>query len=221
MPYSRKASLAALSADALSFTLRAFGTDVIVDPGTYDYFSFPAWRAYFRSTRAHNTLVVDGLDQSVMLGPFLWGAPAPARCVLWEPSVDGDRVIGEHDGYRRLTDPVLHRRTLSLDPESRVLTIRDDIVAQANHDLAWYFHLAEDAAVSAGHPNRYRINVPGGTVMLEVDLRLAVDTLTGSEDPIGGWVSRGYHRKVPTTTLIARGRCDGDSSFVSRVNIGK
>ena len=57
--------------------------------------------------------------------------------------------------------------------------------------------------------------------MLEVDLRLAVDTLTGSEDPIGGWVSRGYHRKVPTTTLIARGRCDGDSSFVSRVNIGK
>jgi hypothetical protein len=208
-------------ADALSFTVRAFGADVIVDPGTYDYFSFPAWRTYFRSTRAHNTLVVDGLDQSVMLGPFLWGAGASARCVLWEPSVDGGRVVGEHDGYRRLTDPVLHRRTLSLHAESGVLTIRDDIVAQGNHDLAWYFHLAEDAAVSAEHPNRYRIHVPGGTVTLEVDLQLAVDMLTGSEDPIGGWVSRGYHRKVPSTTLIARGRCEGDSSFVSRVTIGK
>jgi hypothetical protein len=51
--------------------------------------------------------------------------------------------------------------------------------------------------------------VPGGTVTLEVDPQLAVDTLRGSEDPIGGWVSRGYHRKVPSTTLIARGCCEG------------
>lgn len=37
-------------ADALSFALRAFGSDVLVDPGTYDYFSYPTWREYFRST---------------------------------------------------------------------------------------------------------------------------------------------------------------------------
>ena len=76
-------------ADALSFTLRAFGSDVFVDPGTYDYFSYSAWRAYFRSTSAHNTLAVDGRDQSVMLGPFLWGARAQARCIAWEPGIQG------------------------------------------------------------------------------------------------------------------------------------
>ncbi|MHC4560573.1 MAG: heparinase II/III domain-containing protein, partial [Planctomycetota bacterium] len=59
-------------ADALSFTLRAFGRDVLVDPGTYDYFSYRKWREYFRSTQAHNTVVVDGRDQSEMLGLFLW-----------------------------------------------------------------------------------------------------------------------------------------------------
>jgi hypothetical protein len=208
-------------ADALSFTVRAFGADVIVDPGTYDYFSFPAWRTYFRSTRAHNTLVVDGLDQSVMLGPFLWGAAALGRCVRWEPGVGGGTVIGEHDGYRRLTEPVLHRRTLSLDADTRVLTIRDDVVGRGRHDLAWYFHLAEDAATSAEAPNRYRIEVTGGSVTLEVDQQLAVNALRGSDDPIGGWVSRGYHRKVPSTTLVAQGRCEGDSSFVSRVTIGQ
>jgi hypothetical protein len=207
-------------ADALSFTLRAFGADVFVDPGTYDYFSYPVWRAYFRSTRAHNTVVVDGLDQSTMLGPFLWGPRAQARCMGWEPRTQGGRVIGEHDGYMRLADPVRHRRTLELDERSRVLTIQDDIVAGGPHEIAVYFHLAEDAVVSLEGPNRYRISVGGGMITLEVDARLSVDVATGSGEPIAGWISRAYHRKVPSATFVARGRCQGTSSYVSRVDIG-
>lgn len=207
-------------ADALSFTVRAFGSDVFVDPGTYDYFSYPAWRTYFRSTRAHNTLVVDGFDQSVMLGPFLWGTRAHARCIAWEPRIEGGKVVGEHDGYTRLTDPVVHRRTLELDERSRILTIQDDIVGSGTHEITAYFHMAEDAVVSAERSNRYRIAVNGGTVTLEVDPRLTVEALTGSKEPIGGWVSRGYHRKSPSTTLTARGRCKGQSSYLSRIEIG-
>ena len=206
-------------ADALSLTVRAFGSDVLVDPGTYDYFSYPAWRAYFRSTRAHNTLVLDGLDQSIMLGPFLWGARAHARSIAWEPRMQGGKVIGEHDGYTRLADPVLHRRTLELDERTRIVTVQDDIVANGPHETAAYFHLAEDAHLSAESPNRYCIAVVGGTVTLEVDSCLVVEVLTGAAEPIGGWVSRGYHRKVPSTTLVARGRCRGNSSFVSRLVI--
>ena len=37
-------------ADVLSFTVRAFGEDLLVDPGTYDYFTFSGWRLYFRGT---------------------------------------------------------------------------------------------------------------------------------------------------------------------------
>ena len=66
-------------------------------------------------------------------------------------------------------------------------------------------------------PNDHREYV---TVTLEVDARLGVDILTGSDDPIGGWVSRGYHQKVPSTTLIARGRCQGKSSYISRIHVG-
>src|SRR5262249_12423173 len=111
-------------ADALSFTLRAFGSALFVDPGTYYYFTYPDCRSYLRSTKAHTTVAVEGLDQSVMLGPFLWGARAQARCVAWEPRKQGGKVIGEHDGYTRLTDPVLHRRTLELDGHSRILSIQ-------------------------------------------------------------------------------------------------
>jgi hypothetical protein len=89
-------------ADALSFTLRIGGTDVLVDPGTYDYFTNLAWRNYFRSTRAHNTIVVDGMDQSEMTGPFMWGRRADARCLAWAPSERGGSIRGSHDGYARL-----------------------------------------------------------------------------------------------------------------------
>jgi uncharacterized heparinase superfamily protein len=207
-------------ADALSFTLRAFGRDVLVDPGTYDYFTHPAWRTYFRSTSAHNTVLVDGLDQSVMLGPFLWGARATARCLAWAPTSRGGKVVGEHDGYRRLADPVLHRRTLALDGPSRILTVEDEIVAEGAHDVAMGFHLAEGARLAEAGRNRYVIAVDGDTVTLTVDARLTGEIHAGSEEPIAGWVSRRYHRKVPSTTLVARGRSRGRTSYTSRLEIG-
>ncbi|MBM4258475.1 MAG: hypothetical protein FJ147_21580 [Deltaproteobacteria bacterium] len=122
-------------ADALSFTLRAFGQHIFVDPGTYDYFRYPDWRDYFRSTCAHNTLMVDARDQSEMLGPFLWGRRAEARCVSWEPRPNGGRVIGEHDGYAQLADPVIHRRCVDFDGELKTLTVTDSLSACESYNV--------------------------------------------------------------------------------------
>ena len=59
-------------ADALSVEVRYGGVDVLADPGTYCYHGEPAWRSYFRSTIAHNTVELDGRSQSSDGGPFLW-----------------------------------------------------------------------------------------------------------------------------------------------------
>jgi len=208
-------------ADALSFTLRAFGRDVLVDPGTYDYFSYPQWREYFRSTRAHNTVVVDGRCQSEMLGLFLWGNRAEAHCLSWEPTDAGGRVVGEHDGYTNLKDPVTHRRTLEFDGPGRSLMIRDDIIASAKHEIEIFFHLAEHCTVSRAGENRYLVDVGPGTVAIELDSRLKVEEFKGSEAPICGWVSRGYHQKQPSTTLVGRCVSEGDASLMSRIDIGE
>ena len=56
-------------ADALSVELRCGGVDVLADPGCYCYHGEPAWRRYFRSTLGHNTLELDGTDQSVVGWP--------------------------------------------------------------------------------------------------------------------------------------------------------
>jgi len=207
-------------ADALSVTLRAFGRDVLVDPGTYDYFTYPTWRDYFRSTRAHNTVTVDDLDQSVMLGPFLWGARARARCVEWAPAPCGGRVAGEHNGYCRLPNPVLHRRMVEVDGERREVRIADELTGRGRHQAAVYFHLAEHCRLVAHEGNRFEIDADGGRVRIELDARLTTEVLCASETPIAGWVSRGYHRKAPSVTIIGRAAFTGTQRWHTRITIG-
>lgn len=207
-------------ADALSFTLRAFGRDIFVDPGTYDYFSYPKWREYFRGTRAHNTVVVDENNQSEMLGLFLWGRKAQAQCLSWEPSDTVSKVVGEHNGYSVLSDPVIHRRKLELDGCKRELTIQDNIIAGKEHNIAIFFHFAEHCVLNPSGKNRYHIDAGSGTIEIELDTLFQVESFEGSTNPIYGWVSRGYHQKQPAPTLIGRCSCKSSISLVCKVNIG-
>jgi hypothetical protein len=87
-------------ADALAFTLSAGGREILIDPGTYAYHTQKKWRDYFRGTSAHNTVRVDGLDQSMIGGNFMWLKHARAWCEQWESDAGRDFFAGAHDGYR-------------------------------------------------------------------------------------------------------------------------
>ncbi len=89
-PHGYLAIAAHAHADALSIEVRCGGVDILADPGTYCYFGEPEWRRYFRSTVAHNTLELDGEDQSLSGGPFLWLRHAPARTVEVVTTDDGE-----------------------------------------------------------------------------------------------------------------------------------
>jgi hypothetical protein len=204
-------------ADALSVTLRAFGVDVLVDPGTYDYFSYAGWRDYFRSTRAHNTVEIDGQDQSVMQGPFLWAQRAQARRVWWAATPTGGRVVAEHDGYRRLTDPVTHSRTVEL--HGLDLTITDEFDGQAAHRYAFRLHFAEDCEVFSAGVLLDVVLGNGGRLTVEMDPQLEVSTYTGSDNPQSGWVSRGYHHKSPSPSVVGRCEATGPLTLVTRIRV--
>ena len=206
-------------ADALSFCLRVGGEDIFVDPGTYDYFTYPEWRSYFRSTKAHNTLVVDGLDQSEMNGPFMWGQRAHCRCLEWQPTGRGGRMVGEHSGYMRLEDPVLHRRHFELQGEEKTLWITDEILAKASHEVGLYLHLAETCRVEMIDGHEVTIASPVGVVFLKMDRSLSVSTVRGKKGPIGGWYSPGYHRKMPVDTIVGTGRIFGDTSLRTEIRV--
>ncbi|MDB5100935.1 MAG: Heparinase N-terminus [Cyanobacteria bacterium RYN_339] len=128
-------------ADALSFALNVGGQPVIVDPGTYVYHAEPAWRSYFRSTRAHNTVSVDGEEQSVARGPFLWGRrQAKAAVACWEPSSAGGKLVAHHDGYTRLPGRVMHGRAFEL-VDGR-LAIEDTLEGTGQHQIEWRLHFS-------------------------------------------------------------------------------
>jgi hypothetical protein len=207
-------------ADALSVMVRAGGVDLLVDPGTYDYFTFPEWRQYFRSTRAHNTVAVDGRDQSVQLGSFMWGRRASARRLEWRPRPGGGMVAGEHDGYRDLTSPVTCRRTLELDRASRVLEITDEIQSDGPHDLRLYFHLSEQCDAGA-QGNQVTLTFPGGRAVLTLDDRLTTTLVRGGRVGEGGWVSRGYHRKTPAWTVTGSISRVASVTLRTRLQIGE
>ena len=204
-------------ADALSFLLYAYGRQFFVDPGTYIYEADNPYRNYFRSTAAHNTVTVDNMDQSEMRGPFLWDCKASSFVSELVDTEECSRLTGWHDGYQRLEDPVIHRRTIELDRKKDIINIEDHIEAETTHEICQYFHLAPECEVTQVKPNHWYISNGGKTIELVVDDRFESCVVKGRESPICGWVSRSYDDKVPSNTLVARSLSQGSQCFSTKI----
>lgn len=201
-------------ADALAFTLNVGAFEFLVDSGTYDYFSYPEWRQYFRSTRAHNTVVVDDQCQSTSLGPFLWGQRAATEVLDWRDNDEGTVLEARHDGYTRLEDPVVHRRKLSLDKRRNTLSISDSFVCEEAHVVRRYFHVAPECEVEEVSSGTVAITRDGATLHLVAgDGGLRV--IAASDEEKLGWVSRGYHCRRPSHCIVVSNRINGEATFVT------
>jgi hypothetical protein len=80
--------------DALSVVISAAGMPLFVDPGTATYTMDRAVRDRFRSTRMHNTVIVDGRDPAVPDGPFHWRTRQDARFLVARPGRTIDFAVG-------------------------------------------------------------------------------------------------------------------------------
>jgi hypothetical protein len=208
-------------ADALSVALRLDRKDVLVDAGTYDYFTYPEWRQYFRKTCSHNTLMIDDQDQSELQGAFLWGRRAQSRLEEWRVNGDETLICGSHDGYTRLADPVLHRRTVRLKGAEGEIEILDELDCRHSHRLAILFQFSEYCSLEPVAQAVYRVVVEGldRTLTFSFAETLEPSLYCGSESPKAGWVSRGYHRKTPAPQLVLRGEISGAARFCTRITL--
>lgn len=217
-------------ADALSVEVRYAGVDILADPGTYCYHGEPEWRSYFRSTIAHNTVEIDGRNQSSDGGPFLW--LRHARSTEVEVLDDGDFAswIAEHDGYASLRPPAMHRRSVLLDRASRSVDIADEIDG-GEHDVRLAFHLGPSVQAelngacaeltwpvpdASAAPGASGADAPG-QALLELSPGLRWTLHRGETDPILGWYSPGLGRRVPAFTLLGCGRVAPDAPLTTRL----
>ena len=141
--------------DTLSFELSVAGQRVVVDSGCGVYVD-GSKRKYNRGNIGHNTVTVDGLNQSE-----IWGAHRCARRArpVSARLVDDGRCLkfkGSHDGYRRLSGDLIHHREIVWCDD--LITVTDVVEGGGRHDVGGRLHL---------HPERYFL-VEGGRVVVTV-----------------------------------------------------
>jgi len=96
-------------ADTLSFELSAMGRRLIVDTGTSTY-ERGSRRDFERSSAAHNSIVVNGLNSSDVWGGFRVGRRASVLTSTVRAESTSTMVTAVHDGYRHLPARVVHER---------------------------------------------------------------------------------------------------------------
>lgn len=200
-------------ADALSLIVTLKGQELLVDPGTYAYHTKRRWRDYFRGTAAHNTLRIDGRDQSEIGGPFLW--TRHANCTLLR-STDRE-VAGEHDGYRQLPDPVIHRREVALLEGEEGYEVIDSLRAAGTHDVELFFHCAPGWAVRV---HETHVDLTLGRLRSRLVLDSSITEVTvyeGSEEPLSGWYSPRFDVLQPAPTIRCSLATSGDHVLRTRI----
>lgn len=112
--------------------------DVIIDSGTFKYNTDAKIRNYFRSTEAHNTLVVDGIEQAFPIKTFNWNVVyklADASFTKKEEIVQF-QVTCKIGHYNNL----FHTRVILYDFLDKLIII-DRVVGSGVHNLKLNFHL--------------------------------------------------------------------------------
>jgi hypothetical protein len=185
--------------DVLSFELAAFGKSLVVDPGRYTYKETGPinWRVLFRGTAYHNTVLVDGRNQTRYVPgkrKFRIRGPAPEaalRAFVSEPGFDYLHGIAISHEY----DAIHERKILFLAPDYWVVT--DLLHSEREHDYDLLFHLSAGAQgrVESGSKAGTRYVVAPNLVLAQPqtnDVTLAIDK---------GFVSERYGQKEPAPVV--------------------
>jgi len=190
-------------ADALSFILNINGYFIIVDAGTYSYHVSKKWRNYFVSTKAHNTISIDGRNQARQAGDTMWSDHYSCQVVEEKHNGILDSVTAEHNGY----DRIKHRREIWFNKPGNSFTVSDEIIMidKIEQECVLLHHLHPDIKVERLSPNRFSLLHPSG-IRLSVSMQdfSFCSIINGEEDPVLGWYSDSFMEKVPTSVLCAK-----------------
>ncbi len=144
-------------ADTLSFELSLHGQRVVVNGGTSRYGLDPE-RLRERSTRAHSTVEVVGVDSSEVWGGFRVARRAYPFDLHVAAAEGGLTVACAHDGYRRLPGRPVHAREWRLSPGRLVV---QDRVSGGLPAVA-RFLLHPEVSIMATESDGWVLNLPAG-----------------------------------------------------------
>jgi heparinase II/III-like protein len=194
--------------DALNVEIAANGVPLVVDPGRYTYCDdAPHWRRWFKSTAAHNTVSVDGLDQT----PYRRGKPkgpvAQARLRQRATRRGLDLLWGE--AVSPLYEVTHRRRVFFVGDEYWLIEDRLDGIGRHRYDLR--FHLAPDPDSSLSLRSRDGYSVARTSSVL---VAVAGEACPSIER---GWISEHYAIKHEAPVLVFTQCAIEHAAFVTLV----
>ena len=198
--------------DQLSVELAGGGRSLVVDAGRYTYADRDdGWRHWFKGTAAHNTVTVDGLDQT----PYRAGKPRgpTSQATLlgrWSaPGLDvlsGEVVSPGHDAR--------HRRTLAFVDDD-FWVVHDRLRGGSVHTYLARWHLSPEAhgrTVVVREDRQTTVSAPG--------LTLIVPRGCGEVTTEDGWVSPTYGLKLPAPVVVLTAADVVEADLVTVVLVG-
>ncbi len=178
------------------------GRPLVVDPGRYTYAEGdPNWRRWFKSTAAHNTVTVDGLDQMAYRCGKPRGPLSTARLLRLAHAPLFDIVAGE---TRSPCYDAIHRRHVCFVAHDYWIVV-DELRSETTHTYELRYHLAPDAE-DLTRISGDRVTAPGLVLLI----------LGGTIRIEAGWVSPSYGIKHAAPVVVSSVRASS-ALFVTAV----
>jgi uncharacterized heparinase superfamily protein len=183
--------------DMLSFELDAGGLPFIVDAGVHGYDGDP-FREYSRSTRAHNTVMIDGQEQSECWGTFRLARRARITGAAVDTTADGWRFRGACIPYH--DSRLKHAREITWQGDEIVVR---DLVSGNARELVAFVHLHPGCQVERVE-DELVVRHGDAAISLHLFGATLVEMVKGVQEPLQGWYLPQFGRAEAAFVVVYR-----------------
>lgn len=222
--------------DCNSLVLTAFGHDLLIDSGNYNYANDSESERinhYFFSSFAHNTLCVENRSQTRLDTVAVNRDKVSEDWESYEAYATHLRGLSQRDGTRYYLGETLqfaegiyadgygadrlnvthHRQLISFG--NRCYAVIDRVSGGESHQLNWI--LSPDCERAAIEGNT--VSTKAGQVhftILHLGADCNIQSHCGSEEPLDGWECPNYNQKIPTEHIAV---CYGEERLMVSILI--
>jgi hypothetical protein len=200
--HDENVSVAHGHADALGFTLNAYGAPLLIDSGMLTYNGDLNWQNYFRGAAAHNALTVNGRSPCNLVGRLGYNYVPKVEQSFYNCQADFAFIEGCYTGFG---SNIRHRRGVFWRKGDYWL-ILDALFGLGEHLVERWFHFAPGAEPQISGRQAATQRRDHKNILLQ-DLGLresALELAVGGEQPEQGWLAPSYGEKIPAPVLCMR-----------------
>jgi len=189
--------LAHAHCDQLSYEFLMNNQRVIVDSGMHGYGGSP-FRSFQRSTRAHNTVYIEGEEQLEYWSTFRVARRGKLLWALWKPYNGGQLFGGKYQYF----NGTIHYRALFILPQEGFLCW-DWVKTHQQKTLHNLLHLYPSAEVKI---NNSFVFLPCDKikVLLYPIQNEMIEIIAGSQSPQQGWYSEFFGTADPNPVIVLK-----------------